>query len=50
MVEEVNEWRIKITDPDSPVNDRLVLSRLQTDSDAFGCGRREFDSEVHLFL
>lgn len=49
MVEEVNEWRIKDTDSDQLVNDQLGLSRLQTRSDAFGLGRSEFDSEVHLF-
>jgi hypothetical protein len=49
MVEEVNEWRIKDTDSDQLVNDQLGLARLQTRSDAFGLGRCEFDSEVHLF-
>lgn len=34
---------------DQLVNDQLGLSRLQTRSDAFGRGRCEFDSEVHLF-
>jgi hypothetical protein len=49
MVEGVNEWRIKDTNSDQLVNDQLGLSRLQTRSDAFGLGRSEFDSEVHLY-
>lgn len=39
MVEEVNEWRIRNAEPDLLVNDQLVLSRLQTDSDAFWAGK-----------